>query len=157
MVDLMTGLQTFKIAFDTLNTLSQVKSDTERTLAIANIVGQLGQAQGALVEAHQRELALSNEKSALETEVVRLKDWSAQKACYKLAEHGHHRILAYAFQKPEGSDEPPHSLCPDCFAKGKPSILQTEHELPRAEVLICQQCKWTGRLNGVRAFSDRRR
>jgi hypothetical protein len=145
----MTGLQSFKIIFDSLNTLSKIHDDNTRALAIAEIIGQLSKAQGELIMTQQRELALTDEKRALETEAMRLRDWSTEKTRYKLTEHGDNRVLAYAFQRTEGSKEPPHSLCPDCFSKSEKSILQPETmDIGRAESLACHACGWRGWVRG---------
>lgn len=145
MVDLLMGLQSFKTVFDSLNALSKIHDDNTRALAISEIIGQLSQAQGALVASQQRELTLSQEKAALEAEIVRLKDWAAEKQQYRLQEHGENKVLVYALKEANSGGAPAHCLCPDCFAQGKPSILQAErHEHGRSQSIVCHVCNWRG-------------
>lgn len=154
-MDIAAGLQSFKLVFDTVNALSTMRTDTERALAISKIVGELGQVQGALLASQGRELTLTQEKAALEAEVMRLKDWSAQKQRYELKNHGYEggqTVFAYAVKESERGTEPPHSLCPDCFANGKPSLLVEERRVGGAQVLFCNACDWTGFKRG---FAER--
>jgi hypothetical protein len=77
---------------------------------------------------------------ALETEVARLKAWDAEKQNYELKGIGSGSV-AYMLKPETRGSEPPHWLCPTCFAQGKKAFLQATgaHE-GRSWMYRCQGC-----------------
>jgi hypothetical protein len=59
---------------------------------------------------------------ALEAEVTSLKDWNADKQNYELKPIGGGAV-AYMLKPDKRGSEPPHWLCPTCFAKSQKSFL----------------------------------
>lgn len=148
-MDVLTGLQSFKIVFDSVRALSEITDETKRALAINDILGKLGQAQGALLDCQQNRQALADQNRALEAELARMRDWKEETARYELREHGSNRVLAYAMKAEQQGLHPPHSLCPDCLADTKKSILQpVRHFLGRSESLFCNRCGWEAYTEG---------
>lgn len=147
-MDVSLGLQSLNSALNILKTLSQIRDDTERALALAEVTRQLTSTLSDLAQAQQAQLALLQDKATLEADVVRLKDWSDDKSRYELREHGRNRALAYAVKTESQGVEPAHSLCPDCFADTKKSVLQPVKRAPGlANVLLCQRCGWEAYLD----------
>lgn len=85
--------------------------------------GLILEAQQALFAAQQAEASTAQKIGALEQEIVRLKDWSAEKASYQMTAicRG-----AFAYTRKPGMEagEPPHWLCTTCFENGKKAVLQ---------------------------------
>lgn len=143
--EVFAGLSAFKSMLDSAKALSQMHDDSIRLQASIDLQRQLFEAQ----QAYQ---TLAEEKRAAEAEVVRLRDWAAERERYELKEHGHRKVLAYALKENEQDSGPAHSLCPNCFAGTKKSILQPERRIGGAEVLNCHACGFTGWISG---FAER--
>jgi hypothetical protein len=60
---------------------------------------------------------------ALEAEVADLKTWDAEKEKYELKAIGM-GCVAYMLKPEARGTEPPHWLCPNCYAQGKKSFIQ---------------------------------
>jgi hypothetical protein len=77
---------------------------------------------------------------ALEAEVARLKAWDAEKQNYELKDIGAGSV-AYMLKPAARGSEPPHWLCPTCFAQGKKAFLQAiGTQQGRAWLFRCQGC-----------------
>ena len=78
---------------------------------------------------------------ALEAEVARLTAWDAEAKDYELKKTGFGSI-AFMLKPDARGTEPPHWLCPTCFAKRKKSFLQpTGKTVGRGFVYRCAECK----------------
>ena len=82
-------------------------------------------AQQALFSAQQKASADNERARDLEQEIVRLRDWSAEKQNYVLVgiQGG---ASAYMLKPAMQEGQPPHWLCTNCYQNGKPSILQPQ-------------------------------
>lgn len=82
-------------------------------------------AQQALFSAQQKASADNERARELEQEIVRLRDWSAEKQNYTLVgiQGG---AAAYMLKPAMQEGQPPHWLCTNCYANGQPSILQPQ-------------------------------
>jgi hypothetical protein len=60
---------------------------------------------------------------ALETEVAGLKAWGTEKERYELKPVGR-AVVAYMLKPEARGSEPPHWLCPNCYAKGEKAFFQ---------------------------------
>jgi len=98
-------------------------------------------AQSALTASNQAQAAATDDVRRLEQEIVRLKDWSAEKKRYQLKRF-HPGTLAYALQPGMAAGDPPHFLCKHCYDRGEPSTLQATSRLDmRYRVHFCPSCK----------------
>ncbi len=96
--------------------------------------------QGQILAAQEDYAKLRQTVSALEAEVAQLKAWEAEKAKYelKMLETG---AAVYMLKPEERGSEPPHWLCPNCYAHGKKGFLQpTGAHLGRNWMYKCAQC-----------------
>jgi rubrerythrin len=83
---------------------------------------------------------LLQHKDELEKELMRLKDWEAEKARYALVEL-YDGALAYAVKEALRGTEPPHYICPSCYQQGKKSILQGTTWHLGEHSLACPVCQ----------------
>ena len=74
------------------------------------------------IEAREAYAAQLDRVRALETEVASLKAWDAEKQDYELKRVGDGAV-AYMLKPDKRGSEPPHWLCPNCYAKGQKSFL----------------------------------
>ena len=109
-LDIAQGFQAFK----TEAAVNQAVIDIQRSLL---------EAQRALNEAEARHVADLRRIEELEQEIVKAKDWSAERESYELT--GVYRG-AFAYMPKDGvkSGKPAHWLCANCFDQGRKSFLQ---------------------------------
>jgi len=92
------------------------------------------------IEAREAYAAQADRIRTLEAEVARLKDWDAEKQNYELKHIGS-GSMAYMLKPDKRGTEPPHWLCPTCFAKGQKSFLNaTGTHVGRGWMYNCPTC-----------------
>jgi hypothetical protein len=96
-------------------------------------------AREALDVARETEAASARRIADLEQQIVRLKDWEAQKQRYQLTEISN-GVFAHMLKSAVETGEPRHCLCTNCFQHGKPSTLQAEQSYG-VDTLSCPLCK----------------
>ncbi|WP_340107649.1 hypothetical protein [Pikeienuella sp. HZG-20] len=102
--------------------------------------GQIIAAQELALSAQAAQSALIERERQLEAEIVRLKDWEAEKARYELSEAAP-GCFTRAIKAGMENGEPPHQICEQCYQDGRKSILQyTLLRVGRAETLDCHSC-----------------
>ncbi len=128
--------------------LIAVRDGAKIEAAVSEINTRLLDAQGSLFAANEKQQVLHDQNRALRDEIDRLRSWEQEKSRYEL-----HAIkdgtLVYSLKADQ--DEPPHSLCPNCFAQARKSILQLDklhHHL--AQRLVCYDCDFNVYVNGFR-------
>jgi hypothetical protein len=90
----------------------------------------------------------------LEAEVADLKAWDAEKQKYELKPN-YSGAVAYMLKPNARGAEPPHWLCPNCFAKGKKSfLLPTERGSALTRIYKCGDCKAESNMNGKPKWDD---
>jgi hypothetical protein len=97
-------------------------AETFRTRSV-ELNGLILQALEKAIEAREAESSQLERIRALEAEVARLKAWDAEKEKYELKDVGHF-CVAYMLKPNARGTEPPHWLCPNCYAQGKKSFVQ---------------------------------
>lgn len=133
MIDIPMALASLKTALDIAKGVKDLNDATSRQRASIELMEKIVTAQGAQSE-------LIQEVRELETEVTRLKDWSADKARYELKDIGLGSI-AYSVKAGMDNGEPPHSICANCYGKNKKSFLQRrQHVVGRAITMDCHEC-----------------
>lgn len=138
--DILKGLN----AANTLATVNEVKISLQE---------KIFDAREALSAAQDSEAVSLQRIDGLEKEIVRLKNWEAEKQHYELkaVDSG-----AFVYIKKPGMEagQPAHWLCANCYQNGRPSILQGHGRAAttgfdsRLEVWGCPHCKSTVRLPG---------
>ena len=140
-MELAAGLNSLKMAKDMIQAMSGVYTATQINDVKFTLQGHILDAQQALFAAQQQNAALIEKVSALKAEIASMKDWSAEKAKYELADAGN-GTFAYRSKEAVGNAENPMLLCPNCFENSKPSILQPEkHAGGTTVVHKCPACK----------------
>lgn len=87
--------------------------------------------------------------SALEAEVASLKAWDAEKKKYELKTIGYGPV-AYMLKPEARGPEPPHWLCPNCYAKGEKAFFQPNGQRSgRESMFVCARCKGVIAVAGV--------
>jgi hypothetical protein len=89
---------------------------------VIEMQGEISSALAGAITAQTDELTMLKQVQALEAEVARLKAWEGEKPKYELVglETG---AVVYTLKAEERGTEPPHWLCPQCFAGAKKSFL----------------------------------
>ena len=127
--EISAGLGSLKTAKDLIVGLNAALTQAAVAELKISLQGTILEAQSALLAAQDAEAANARSIADLEQEIVRLKDWSAEKERYELkaVDAG-----AFAYMPKEGMEgsEPPHWLCTRCFGEGRKSIIQFENNLP---------------------------
>jgi hypothetical protein len=139
--------------------MDALRSEEQLRNVKIELQGLVLDAQQGLFSAQQEQTAATERIRALEAEIVRMKDWTAETQRYERADTGNGTI-AYRLKAGMESGEPPHWLCPQCFLEGKPSILQPEKYAGGTTVLHrCNSCKTAlvtrGQMGAVSAARQR--
>ena len=160
--EIMVAYQGLKIAFDLLQGLNATSKEAAINEVKVQLTRHILEAQQTLTAANAAQSDAAERIRSLEQEIVRLKDWEADKQRYELKDTGQ-GSLAYALKPSMDQGEPEHWLCPACYQQGKKSILKHE-TIPegRARSLVCHPCGMDIITRGVRpvrgqsGFSGRR-
>lgn len=142
-VEIKAGYEGAKAAFDIAKGVGALKTE-------AAVNGAIIEIQRHVVEAQQGLSASLRTIEDLEKEILRLKDWSAEKQSYELADTGQ-GSLAYKLKEGLELPQPSHWICPQCYEDGKKSILKHE-TLPvgRTQTLVCHRCGFDVVTRGIR-------
>jgi hypothetical protein len=116
MASIAGGYEAAKAAFQMLQGYSALKSEADKNAAIVDI-------QRHVVETQQGMATAMEEINTLKQEVVRLKDWTAEKERYELTAIGE-RAFVYAEKQGVENPKAPHWLCQQCFDNAHKSALQ---------------------------------
>ena len=131
--EVFAGIGGFKSMMDIAKTLIGAGQTADVNTAVIDL-------QSKILTAQEEYSALLGKVSALETEVARLKTWDAEKAKYELKtlETG---AAVYMLKPEERGSEPPHWLCPNCYAQGNKGFLQpTGAHVGRNWIYKCARC-----------------
>ena len=150
LAEISAGLSSLKAAKDIVQGLSAAKTEAAINGVKIELQGLILEAQQGLFAAQKAQTADARRIAELEQEIVRLKDWEAEKQDYVLADTGQ-GSLAYEYLEGVESGHPPHWICPQCYEDGKKSILKHETlAIGRAETLVCHRCGFDVVTQGVR-------
>jgi hypothetical protein len=153
--ELQLGLSSAKAASDIARGIQSLESETAINEAVIEIQRHVMETQQARSCVDREYAAALKRIDTLEQEIVRLKDWSAEKQRYELADTGQG---SFAYRLKEGVDppEPGHWICPHCYQKGDKSLLKHEHlAVGRADTLVCHPCGYDVVTSGVRQVQHR--
>ena len=142
-----------KAAFDIAQGVNALSSEVERNSAVVEIQRHVMEGNSNLMAAQQAHSAALKRIDDLEKEVVRLKDWSAEKQNYQLKSID---PSGFAYMpKPElQTGEPPHWLCTNCFEQAQKSILQLKGTSGPMATYHCNRCSGQMQVYSRRSPSD---
>ena len=142
-LEIKAGYDSAKAALQIVQGISSLKTETAINAAVIDI-------QRLTLDAQRALSASLDQIDELEKEIVHLKDWSAEKEGYELADAGQ-GSLAYRLKEGVEPPRPAHWICPHCYEKGEKSILKHEHlAIGRADTLVCHPCGFDIVVRGVR-------
>lgn len=133
---MISGLKT---AYDMAEALIGLRDSAIAKAKVLELQGVIMNAQRAALDANAAQSSLLDRIRQLEQEVAELKAWGAEKERYKLTDVGAGAV-AYVLKSEEGSAEPGHALCPNCYHDGRKAILQPDAKSTR-KLLRCLRCK----------------
>lgn len=128
------GLGAIKTAFDLARGIKDISDTTARNLAVADLLDKL-------ITARENQQTLLDRVGALEAEIAGFKDWERERQRYELnpIPGG---VVAYMLKPAERGEQPPHWVCPQCFAQAKLSYFQpTGAMIHRLSVFKCGGCQ----------------
>jgi len=127
-------------AIDIAKNLTLLKGPAERNAGLAELQKLLIDAHGVAMSLQNQNASLLDRNQELEQEVVRLKDWSQQRALYALRQIGQ-GAFAYVAHTAVQSVRDVEKLCPKCFGEDKIGILSTEQEFPDVILQCTNGCR----------------
>ena len=134
-----------KATSDIFKSLLGLKISSEAMSQIIDLQRIVFEAQTNALGAQSDYLALVQSKADLEQEIVRLKDWSAERENYKLTDLGR-GSTAYALKVTMHPAQEPHWLCTNCYQNHKKAILQPQGNIEGETVWACTACKASQRV-----------
>lgn len=141
LAEISAGLSSLKAAYDITKGLNAANSQATINEVKIPLQQHILDAQIALAAANEAQTASSQREGELKQEIVRLKDWSAEKQRYELKRF-QPGVLAYALKPSMAEGEPPHYLCKHCYDRNEKSSLQATPRLEmRYRVHICPSCR----------------
>lgn len=136
----ITGVANIATAVTSL--ISETDS-AKRNAQLIEFQQALIQVQTSAYAAQVNNSSLLAHNQELEKEIVRLKDWSAEKQNYEVLEIAS-GIFAYVAKDNVQPLESAHKFCANCFNKGTKTLLQQQRvEVGRQLSLVCNPCKST--------------
>lgn len=123
LVEITAGLNSLKSAADLVKGLSAIATQTAINDVKLTLQNHIFEAKEALSAANEAQTATLEVVRKLEQEIVRFKDWEADKQRYELKaiDRG---SFAYMLKPGMENGEPPHWLCANCFNRRQKSFLQ---------------------------------
>lgn len=121
--EISAGLGSLKAAKDILQAMNGMQSAAAVNDVKLTLQGHLLDAHQGLFAAQEVQTAASRRIADLEQEIVRLKDWTAEKQRYQLHDVGR-GAMTYVPKPGMENGEPPHWLCAKCFNQGQKSFMQ---------------------------------
>lgn len=121
--EISAGLSSLKAAKDILQALNGLQTATAINDVKFTLQGHMLDAQSGLFAAQEAQSAATLRIRDLEQQIMKLKDWSAEKQRYELHDIGR-GAMAYVPKLGMENGEPAHWLCVRCFQHGAKSFMQ---------------------------------
>ena len=138
LAEISAGFGSLKAAKDIIQGLNAANTQA----SVNDVKIALGQhvldAHIALAAANDAQSAAARRIADLEQEIVRLKDWSAEKQNYELQAIGA-GATAYVEKRSVQSGQAPHWLCANCYDSGQKAILQPRQSIDH-DAYRCPKC-----------------
>ena len=136
------GLSSLKAAKDIVQGLNAAKTEAAINSVKIDLQGHILEAQQGLFAAQEAQSTDARRIAELEQEIMRLKDWSAEKERYRLVDIWRGTV-DYTPKAGMENGEPPHWLCSNCFNHGRKSFLAMQGQVGPNAVWKCNDCKGT--------------
>lgn len=119
------ALASAKQIAETIKTVLKVSKDIDVQTQVSELYQQIINLQGTILGAQSQYDEQAENVRQLKNELLKRDNWNAEAKRYQLQtlENGTH---VYSLRPECQETDPPHWLCPNCFNKGKKSILQRE-------------------------------
>ena len=142
LAEIAAGLGSLNAAKDILKALNGAQTAVAVNEVKMELQGLILDAQSGLFAAQEAKAADARRIADLEQEIVSLKDWTAEKQRYHLADIWNGAV---AFMPKPGMEngEPAHWLCTNCFNQGRKSYLQRQGQVGSYAVQKCGACQST--------------
>ena len=114
---------TLQALIESVRGLRTLQSESEVEVVRADLLKKIVEAQKAVMALHAAVAAVQQEVAELKEENARLRDWSEERERFALraVDTGAFVYVPRPFTQ---GPEPPHWLCPHCFANCRKSVLQ---------------------------------
>jgi hypothetical protein len=121
--EIAVGLTSLRAALDIAKTMIGLRDAEAFRGKSIELQGLILEALEKAIESREAYSAQIDHIRTLEAEMANLKAWGAEKARYQLKNIGTGAV-AYMLKPDARGSEPPHWLCPNCYANGKKGFLQ---------------------------------
>ena len=139
--EITAGIVSIRAAIDLTKAMVGLRDERLITTKTNELRLLLGEAVGKFVEAQKAQLAQLEEIAALKAKATKAGDWEAEKQRYELKKVGG-GAFAQMLKPPARGEEPPHWLCPTCFAKGQKAYFQFSARMSGlGSVYRCKNCE----------------
>lgn len=128
-----------KTAYDIAKGVSSLSAEVQRNESISKILEALIAIQSEALAMQEKYQRILEEKNELKTKLREFEQWSETERLYELKDLGGN-VFVYAFKMAEGSNEPMHYVCANCFKDRKKSILQCLGTASYGTTYHCQAC-----------------
>lgn len=119
-----TAISAIGAAFKLARELVSSHADEKLKRDLGELAGLLFEAQTNSMAVKIENTALLDDKRDLEAELVRLKDWAAERERYALVRlWDYSPAVAYGLLESKSNGQPAHFLCANCFDQTKKSFL----------------------------------
>jgi hypothetical protein len=138
--EIAAAVQSVRMSFDLAKAAMGLRdAEAFRTKAV-ELNGLILQTLEKSIETREAEAAQLERIRLLEAEVASLKAWGTEKERYELKPVGYGGV-AYMLKREARGAEPPHWLCPNCYANGKKAFVHmTPKTHQRETVYVCVYC-----------------
>jgi len=113
-----------KTAGEIVNGLISLTVKAEVRAKVIELQGVILAAQSGAMSAQAAQMELLDRVRELEGELVRLKDWEAEKQRYERVRIDPGVMVPALKKEFVDAGEPPHLLCPNCYQKNEKSVFQ---------------------------------
>lgn len=145
--EIISGISGLKAAFDLAQGLKNIDDAVRRNAAVIELSEKI-------LAAREAQSILLDRVGALEKEVASFETWDAEKERYELKNIGSAGV-AYMLKPNARGTEPPHWLCPNCYAQRKKAFYQpTGASIQRLTVYKCQGCQGNISIGGEPKWLD---
>jgi hypothetical protein len=138
--EISAGLTSLRAALDITKAMIGLRDAEAFRAKSIELQGLILESLVKAIESREAYSAQLDRIRTLEAEMTSLKDWNAEKQNYELKPTGEGAV-AYMLKPDKRGTEPPHWLCPTCFAKGQKSFLNpTGSHVGRGWIYKCITC-----------------
>lgn len=131
------ALSSLSAASNIISSLIKLRDFSQYASTFTELQGHIIQANSNIISEQQSHSLLTTKIDELEKEIVRLKNWDAEREKYTRREIAP-GVFAYVENAAVGSLESSHKYCCNCFDDYKKSTLNQSHE-GRNNILSCHK------------------